>query len=140
MRVRLLTVGVVGLLLGGCALPTMPTMPGWVPWLGKAKDPRPAVSSAPTEKTNTIDAPTPGAIRERPADDSDEAITDRIIAVVNNDAITLTELQESIVSYRAENPAGRSGPSDEDLRRDFLTRLIDSRLQLQEADREKVAV
>jgi peptidyl-prolyl cis-trans isomerase SurA len=141
MRVRLLAVGVVGLLLGGCALPAMPTMPGWVPWLGKTTNPRPAAASASTtEKTDTIDAPKPGAVRERPADDTDEAIADRIIAVVNNDAITLAELQESIVSYRAENPAGRSGPSDEDLRRDFLTRLIDSRLQLQEADREKIAV
>jgi peptidyl-prolyl cis-trans isomerase SurA len=141
MRVRLLAVGLVGLLLGGCALPTMPSMPGWVPWLGKTKETGPAGASAPTtEKTDAIDAPKPGAIRERPADDSDETIADRIIAVVNNDAITLAELQESIVSYRQENPAGRSGPSDEDLRRDFLTRLIDNRLQLQEADREKITV
>jgi peptidyl-prolyl cis-trans isomerase SurA len=140
MRARLPTVAVVGLLLGGCALPTMPTLPGWVPWLGKTKGPSPAVASAPTEKTNTIDAPQPGAIRERPADDTDDAIADRIIAVVNNDAITLAELQESIYAYRTENPAGRSGPSDEELRRDFLTRLIDNRLQLQEADREKIVV
>jgi peptidyl-prolyl cis-trans isomerase SurA len=49
-------------------------------------------------------------------------------------------LQESIVSYRAENANQRSGPTDEELRRDFLNRLIDSRLQLQEADREKVVV
>jgi peptidyl-prolyl cis-trans isomerase SurA len=140
MRVRLLAVGMVGLLLGGCALPTMPSMPGWVPWLGKAKDPGSAGASATTEKTNAVDAPKPGSIRERPADDSDETIADRIIAVVNNDAITLAELQESIVSYRQENQGGRSGPSDEDLRRDFLTRLIDNRLQLQEADREKITV
>jgi peptidyl-prolyl cis-trans isomerase SurA len=143
MRARLAVVGVVGLLLSGCALPTMPTMPGWVPWLGKKSEPAPAVvASTPgsTTKVDAIDAPTPGTIRERPGDDSDESVSDRIVAVVNNDAITLAELQESIVSYRAENPGARPGPSDEELRRDFLNRLIESRLQLQEADREKVVV
>jgi peptidyl-prolyl cis-trans isomerase SurA len=129
--------GLAGLLLGGCAVPTMP---GWVPWLGKKKEPAPAVASAPGDKTDTVDAPKPGELRERPAEETDDAIYDRIIAVVNNDAITLAELQESIVSYRAENPGARSGPSDEELRRDFLNRLIENRLQLQEADREKVIV
>jgi peptidyl-prolyl cis-trans isomerase SurA len=135
---RLLVLGVAALLVGGCAVPTMP---GWVPWLGKKTDPPPTVASAPRpEKADAIEAPKPGDVRERPGEDSDESVTDRIIAVVNNDAITLAELQESIVSYRQENQGARSGPSDEELRRDFLNRLIDSRLQLQEADREKVIV
>jgi peptidyl-prolyl cis-trans isomerase SurA len=141
MKARLLALGVVGALLGGCALPTMPTMPGWVPLVGKKKEPAPVPVAAPaTAKADVIDTPKPGDVRQRPTDDTDETVTDRIVAVVNNDAITLGELQESIVSYRAENPTQRTGPSDEELRKDFLNRLIDSRLQLQEADREKVTV
>jgi peptidyl-prolyl cis-trans isomerase SurA len=136
MRVGLPAVGLVALVLAGCALPTLPK---WVPYLGK-KDPPPAVASAPASSENTLDTPTPGDIRQRPAEDGDDSLADRIIAVVNNDAITLAELQESIVSYRAENPGRRSGPSDEELRQDFLNRLIDSRLQLQEAEREKITV
>jgi peptidyl-prolyl cis-trans isomerase SurA len=138
MRARLVGLGVATLLLGGCALPTMPTLPGWVPGLGrKAEPPRVA---ARTPSADTLDAPRPGDVRERPVEPRDDSVSDRIIAVVNNDAITLAELQESIVSYRQENAAARSGPSDEELRRDFLNRLIDNRLQLQEADREKVTV
>jgi peptidyl-prolyl cis-trans isomerase SurA len=138
MKVRLTAVGVASALLGGCALTTMP---GWVPLLGKKTESAPAASSTPPgEKLDTIDAAKPGEPRTRPIADIDESIADRIIAVVNNDAITLAEVQESIVAYRTENPSARSGPSDEELRRDVLNRLIDSRLQLQEADREKITV
>jgi peptidyl-prolyl cis-trans isomerase SurA len=140
MRARPLVLGLAALLLGGCALPTMPTLPGWVPWLGKKSEPPRAPIAARVPSADAIDTPKPGDVRERPVEPSDDSVSDRIIAVVNNDAITLAELQESIVSYRQENPAARSGPSDEELRRDFLNRLIDNRLQLQEADREKVVV
>ena len=115
-------------LLAGCALP------GWVPWLG-TKAPRVEVAAPPNP--NALDTPKPGDIRQRPAPEDDE-LSDRIIAVVNNDAITLNELIESIAVFRAENRGG--GPSDEDLRKESLARLIDSRLQLQEAEREKITV
>ena len=138
MRGRLLVLGLAAMLLGGCALPTMPSMPGWVPWVGQKKAPPPAVAG-PT-KPGALDTPRPGDIRQRRVEEADDTVTDRVIAVVNNDAITLGELQESIYSYRAENASQRSGPSDDELRRDFLNRLIDNRLQLQEADREKVVV
>ena len=140
MKARLLTVAIVAVLFGGCALPTMPSMPGWVPWLGKKTNPAPVVAGPATPRPDALDTPKPGDVRQRLVDDTDEAVTDRIVAVVNNDAITLGELQESIFSYRAENASRRSGPSDEDLRREFLNRLIENRLQLQEADREKVVV
>jgi peptidyl-prolyl cis-trans isomerase SurA len=65
--------------------------------------------------------------------------TDRVVAVVNNDAITLGELQEAIAAFRQEN-RGRATMSDEQLSRQFVQRLIETRLQLQEADREKVVV
>jgi peptidyl-prolyl cis-trans isomerase SurA len=140
MRARALVLGLAALLLGGCALSTMPTLPGWVPWFGKTNDPPRAAATARAPRADAIDSPRPGDVRQRPGEQSDDSVSDRIIAVVNNDAITLAELQESLVSYRQENPGARSGPSDEELRRDFLNRLIDSRLQLQEADREKVTV
>jgi peptidyl-prolyl cis-trans isomerase SurA len=140
MRGRLLVLGLAAVLLGGCALPTMPSMPGWVPWVGKQKAPAPAVAGPTTPRPDALDTPKPGDVRQRLVEDTDDTVTDRVIAVVNNDAITLGELQESIYSYRAENANQRSGPSDDELRRDFLNRLIDNRLQLQEADREKVVV
>ena len=117
-------------LLAGCVVP------GWVPWLGK-KTPLAEVA-APPPNPNALDTPKPGDIRQRPAPEDDEELSDRIIAVVNNDAITLNELIESIAVFRAENRGG--GPSDEDLRKESLARLIDSRLQLQEAEREKITV
>jgi peptidyl-prolyl cis-trans isomerase SurA len=135
MSARLLGLTLAALVLGGCALPTMP---GWMPWVGKKKEPPPAVAEG--TKAEALDTPKPGNVRQRPVEDADESVTDRIIAVVNNDAITLGELQESIFSYRAENGGQRTGPSDDDLRKEFLNRLIENRLQLQEADREKVVV
>jgi peptidyl-prolyl cis-trans isomerase SurA len=130
-------VALAALLLGGCA---MPKMPGWVPFVG-TKTPPSTVGAGPTGPTaGTIDTPKPGEVRERPAEGGADELSDRIIAVVNNDAITLAELQESIAGYRAENPSNRSGPSDEELSKEFLSRLIESRLQLQEAEREKIIV
>jgi peptidyl-prolyl cis-trans isomerase SurA len=115
--------------LGGCSLPS------WIPLVGTSKPlPPPPAAVRP----NSPDMLVPGDVRVR-APETDGDITDRVVAVVNNDAITLGELQETIVAYRAENRQQR-GPSDEDLAKQFLPRLIDNRLQLQEADREKVVV
>jgi peptidyl-prolyl cis-trans isomerase SurA len=135
MRAGLPAVALAALLLGGCALPAMP---GWMPWLGRQNKPAPVAE--PSGPRDVVDTPRPGTVRQRTAEDVDSDLSDRIIAVVNNDAITLAELQESIVSYRAENPGRRSGPTDEELRKDVLNRLIESRLQLQEAEREKITV
>jgi peptidyl-prolyl cis-trans isomerase SurA len=120
---RAVLLALVAFVLGGCA------MPSWMPKLGKQKtEPPPA----------RVEAPPPPA-RPRSAAPDDDAVTDRIVAVVNNDAITLGELQESIAMWRRENQQ-RTGPTDEELATQFLNRLIDARLQLQEADREKITV
>jgi peptidyl-prolyl cis-trans isomerase SurA len=124
---------VIGLVLvfGGCALPS------WVPLIGTPK-PLPAAPAA--AKPSSPDMPIPGDVRVRTLA-HDEGVADRVVAVVNNDAITLSELQETIVAYRAENRGGRAGSSsDDELAKQFLPKLIDSRLQLQEADREKITV
>jgi peptidyl-prolyl cis-trans isomerase SurA len=76
---------------------------------------------------------------DRAAPPTDPTIHDRVVAVVNNDAITLGEIQEAIVHYRQEQ-RGRGPESDEELARQFLNRLIDTRLQLQEAERERILV
>jgi peptidyl-prolyl cis-trans isomerase SurA len=119
-------------LVGGCALPS------WVPLIGGPSGP---AGPAPVAgKPLSPDMPMPGDVRVRPPEPNED-IADRVVAVVNNDAITLSELQETIVAYRAENRQGRAGTqSDEELAKQFLPRLIDSRLQLQEADREKITV
>jgi len=114
---------------GGCAVP------GWVPGLGtKAPAPGPPVAAKP----KSPDVALPGDVRVR-AMTVDDSVADRVIAVVNNDAITLGELQETIIAYRQESRQ-RSGPTDAELAKQLLPRLIDNRLQLQEADREKVVV
>lgn len=125
MRSRWLALGLIGLALAGCAVP------GWVPFLGRARPPEPAAAAPPP-------APPPAPPRRPPPADPDQ-IADRILAVVNNDAITLGEVQEAIALYRQEN-RGRALESDETLVQQFLARLIDARLQLQEAEREKITV
>jgi peptidyl-prolyl cis-trans isomerase SurA len=133
---RLVAVALLAALLGGCAVPS------WVPWLGKRKPSEPAAQAPapppPTRPPRVVAPAAPAGGRDAAAD-SEEGVVDRIIAVVNNDAITLAELQESIAGYRQEN-RGRGTASDEELAKQFLTRLIDVRLQLQEAEREKITV
>jgi peptidyl-prolyl cis-trans isomerase SurA len=114
--------------MGGCAVP------GWVPWLGTKPLPGPPVAVKP----KSPDVAQPGDVRVRQMN-VDESVADRVVAVVNNDAITLGELQETIVAYRHE-ARQRGAASDEELAKQLLPRLIDSRLQLQEADREKITV
>ncbi|MBI3637617.1 MAG: peptidylprolyl isomerase [Candidatus Rokubacteria bacterium] len=114
----------VGLCVGGCAMPT------WVPFIGKAKKDD-ALVNAPAPK------PAPEA-PPRPRVD-DETISDRVLAVVNNDAITLSEVQENMLMYKSEN-RGRVTQTDDELAKQILTRLIDTRLQVQEADREKIVI
>lgn len=65
MTLRSLGVGAAALLVAGCA---MPSIPGWVPGLGKKAEPPPAVAAASTTtlKANLVDSPKPGDVRQRP--------------------------------------------------------------------------
>ena len=129
---RLAVAGLLAVVLGGCAVPS------WVPWLGKKKEePRtPPVAAAPrapeTPKADRPDEPRPAP---RP---HDENVTDRVVAIVNNDAITLADLQQAIAGWQMQSR--QDGPVSDEVVRQFLTRMIDHRLQLQEAEREKVVV
>ncbi|MBI4686852.1 MAG: peptidylprolyl isomerase [Nitrospirae bacterium] len=66
-------------------------------------------------------------------------LLDRIVAVVNNDVITWSELRQSIEQEMKEPLAGLKGEEREkalkELERNFLQRMIDVRLQVQEAKR-----
>ncbi len=131
MSRRLATLALLAAMLGGCA------MPSWVPWLGKKKDqPRPEALAAAGRESGTPKVEKPA--EPRPARPLDESVTDRVIAVVNNDAITLAELQEAIAIYRYENR--QAEPPSNELIQQFVARMIDNRLQLQEAEREKIVV
>jgi len=129
MRARFVA-AVLALAVGGCAMP----MPGWVPYLGKKKG-EPMVAQPPPPAPAATRAP----VVTKPRPPESEDVADRVVAVVNNDAITLGELQENIAIFRQEN-RDRVSASDEELQKQFLGRLIDSRLQIQEAGREKITV
>jgi len=116
------------LVFGGCSVPQ------WMPLIGakptpteEPPKPAPATSSVPVRPAG------------KPAAPPDESVTDRVLAIVNNDAITLSELQEAIAVYRYEH-RDRGTENSDDLAQQFLTRMIDNRLQIQEAEREKIII
>ena len=66
---------------------------------------------------------------------------DRVICVVNNDAITLYELDEAEAYYLYETKeAAPAGEARTALRDRLIQRIIENRLQLQQAEREKITV
>jgi peptidyl-prolyl cis-trans isomerase SurA len=142
MMRRLLALGAVALLLSGCA--NTFSVPNWVPWFGSssgatasAAAPAPSPSTPVGEKMETAK---PGDVRMRPFEANDDALSDRVIAVVNNDAITLAELQESVATKRSDARQQQRDFADDTIMQDSLNQLIEFRLQIQEADREKIVV
>lgn len=137
MTARLASVLAVTLLVAGCAVPS------WVPFLGKPEEPAvplPGASGSPGPAGGGLARDARGAGGGAATGPGANGIViDRVVAVVNNDAITLGELQESVALFRQEN-RDRASLSDDEIRQQFLTRLIDTRLQLQEAEREKITV
>ena len=70
-----------------------------------------------------------------------DSVLDRVICVVNNDAITLFELDEAEAYYLYETKeAAPIGEARTALRDRLIQRIIENRLQLQQAEREKIAV
>jgi peptidyl-prolyl cis-trans isomerase SurA len=140
MTTRSLAVlAVVAVLVGGCAVPS------WVPFVGKKPEPPlpevKAAAPATPEPTKAVepDSPRPGTVvRRRTA--TPEDVTDRVVAVVNNDAITLGELQQRLAIWAQENKQSVTQANEDELARKILEELIDQRVQLQEADREKIVV
>jgi peptidyl-prolyl cis-trans isomerase SurA len=129
VRRALALASILTLALGGCA------MPSWVPFVGGG-------STKPPEPAKPLAATSPVPLRPNaPANPAtpDASVTDRVLAIVNNDAITLSDLQEAIAVYQYENRDRGPAPANE-LAPQFLTRMIDNRLQIQEAEREKIVI
>ena len=131
-------IAALSLLLAGCSIPS------WVPLIGKEKPP-------PAGKAAGADTPADGdqkpksasmvlaAKQERLPESQD--VMDRVICVVNNDAITLYELEEAEAHYlyeRKEQPP--EGDARKELRERLLGTIIENRIQLQQAEREKIVV
>jgi peptidyl-prolyl cis-trans isomerase SurA len=125
---RFVAVALVTLALAGCSVPQ------WMPLIGEKPTNDEPPKAAPATSAVPVRLSTAGAM---PA--PDERVTDRVLAIVNNDAITLSELQEAIAVYRYEN-RDRTTENSDQLVQQFLTRMIDSRLQVQEAEREKIVI
>lgn len=126
MRPRSVWIGAVllGSGLGGC-------------WSG----PPPPLPPVPSSSGSVL-AP-PGAPAAPPAPPPDgQTVVDRVVAEVNGDVITMSELQEAIAIYLRETretpPA--TAAADIELQRRVLKRLVDVRLQVQEARRERIQV
>jgi peptidyl-prolyl cis-trans isomerase SurA len=114
-RTRLALVGLaMAAVLGGCKTP-----PGPLP-------PVPAGSGGVL-----VRAGEPPPIKES------QTVIDRVVAVVNGDVIMMSELQEAIALAHRD---GRSTPEGPDFEMSVLNRLIDTRLQIQEAKRDKIEV
>ncbi len=81
-----------------------------------------------------VAAPAPLPRRDAPD------VLDRVIAVVNNDVITLSELQDNLAFYLSGTREAVKPGEEEALKQRLLNRMIENRLQLQEASREQLTV
>lgn len=119
----------VALALSGCAAPS------WMPLVGKAKTPEPPPPPPPPHE---VRAP----ILSRPAPPSEaESVVDRVVCVVNSDAVTLYELEEAeAYSVYETKQAPTTAEERAALRDKALAGIIEKRLQLQQAEREKIVV
>jgi peptidyl-prolyl cis-trans isomerase SurA len=126
---RLVLAAAVVFALSGCSAPS------WVPLVGKAKAPEPLPPPPPPHE---VRAP----ILSRPAPPTDDdLVVDRVICVVNSDAVTLYELEEAEAYAVYETKQAPSTPEERAaLREKTLAGIIEKRLQLQQAEREKIVV
>jgi len=131
-RARVVLLALLSLSTAGCSM----AIPSWVPLLGNkpkpnaeiVEPPKPAPASAPLLSSRDH-------IEESPD------VVDRVVCVVNNDAITQYELDEAELYYLAETREQMSdGEARKALRDRLLQTLIENRIQLQQAERDKVVI
>ena len=128
-------------LLEGCSIFSLPTpdLPGWVPLVGKSSKPNPILAGTPAPPQKQATAPLISVGQSTPVDP--DTVHDRVVCVVNNDAITLFELEEAEAYYLYETKEKPPVADARDALRDrLLQRIIENRLQLQQAEREKIGV
>ena len=131
MRRGLLLALLLALAVSGCAAPS------WMPFASSAKP-----KSLPPVPPPPPHSETRAPILSKPALPPDaEAVVDRVICVINSDAVTLYELDEAEAYYLYENKM--QPPSGEErtaLREKVLSTIIERRLQLQQAEKEKLTI
>jgi peptidyl-prolyl cis-trans isomerase SurA len=76
-------------------------------------------------------------VGEAPPIRDGQTVIDRVVAVVNGDVVMMSDLQEAIVLARRDTRPPSEGP---ELERAMLNKLVDHRLQVQEARREKIEI
>ncbi len=135
MTWRWVALPLAALAVAGCSIPS------WVPLVGrpKSKPSQPALVSAPAPaQTSAPLLSSPAA----PAAATPGEVVDRVVCVVNNDAVTQYELEEAEAYYMYENKLASlpEGDARTALRKELLNRIIEGRLQLQQAEREKITV
>jgi len=115
------------LLVSGCA------MPSWMPLVGRSEPPAEIPKPPPS-------TPAP-MVSSRDRLENTEDVLDRVVCVVNNDAITQYELDEAELYYLSETrETVPQGEARQALRKRLLETLIENRIQLQQAERDKVVV
>ncbi len=118
------------LLSAGCSIPS------WVPLIGKPKPKSaPVLVEVPPVRASAPILTTRDQLPRSPD------VLDRVICVVNNDAITQYELDEAEIQYVYESKERPlEGDARTALRERLLQSLIENRIQLQQAEREKIVV
>src|SRR3989449_5118618 len=128
-------------MIGGLAAPGLRPLAlgggaagGSMPSVGGTKDgptlPRAPATPGRGEPPKEGRSPEPRATAKA----TDEDVADRVVAVVNNDAITLGELQEAINDYRSQTR--QETPVSNEFVQQFLTKMIEKTPHVQEAERE----
>jgi peptidyl-prolyl cis-trans isomerase SurA len=116
----------------GCSIPS------WVPLVGT---PKPAGPAAAAEPAPAPPRPVLAPASTGPRLPDSQEVVDRVICVVNNDAITLNELDEAEAHFLYESKQPEPSPeAREQLRDRLLQSIIENRIQLQQAEREKISV
>ncbi len=111
-------------------------MPSWMPLVGRSDPPGEAPKPPASTSAPLLSSRDPIASS---VDTND--LLDRVICVVNNDAITMYELDEAELYYVAETREKmQEGDARKALRERLLQNLIENRIQLQQAERDKVVV
>ena len=130
---RLPLVALLALATAGCSM----AIPSWVPLLGNKPKPSSEIAEPP-KPAAPASAP---ILTSKEQIESSPDVVDRVVCVVNNDAITQYELDEAELYYLAETREPMSdGEARKSLRGRLLQNLIENRIQLQQAEREKVTV
>jgi peptidyl-prolyl cis-trans isomerase SurA len=114
---------------------------GWVALAGLAVAGALGACKAPAGPLPPVPAGSGGVlvrVGEAPPIRDGQTVIDRVVAVVNGDVVMMSDLQEAIVlARRGENRPPSDGP---ELERTMLNQLVNHRLQVQEAKREKIEI